>query len=247
MLWKAGPWPLSLNRYTSATPLVMTKIRAGDPAWARGSVIIEGASGPSLIWAGTDVSLSGSHYGNAYRYSLTPETARLLISRGAVEGLERKWTNGPVPAQAVRRVAALDAHAPCAAVIYAGWQVPTVCCEIEFDQAGTILVERGTLPMTGQRFIPCKPLFPGFAVSTAIAGTAAWLTALFLFTVCRRICTSLWRRHRPLPHFAVACPACGYLRTGLASIDPCPECGGDSPAEIAKRSRQTGEERPSRV
>jgi hypothetical protein len=63
------------------------------------------------------------------------------------------------------------------------------------------------------RQLPLKPIWPGFAINSAINATALWLLVAALFA---------YRRHRRIKRGL--CPACAYdLRGSDSSI--CPECG----------------------
>jgi hypothetical protein len=65
----------------------------------------------------------------------------------------------------------------------------------------------------GSRFMPSRPLWPGFLANTVIYAAALWLLTLVPRTVKRSI-----RRHRH------RCIACGYDLRGTEH-EQCPECG----------------------
>ena len=89
-----------------------------------------------------------------------------------------------------------------------GWPVKTM--------QGRLLHVNGKTDLhwlTSHRFIPLRPLWPGFAINTILYATTLWLLICGPFALRRHL-----RIRRGL------CPACGYdLRHG--EHDACPECG----------------------
>jgi hypothetical protein len=66
----------------------------------------------------------------------------------------------------------------------------------------------------GQQRLPLVPVWPGFAMNTAVNALAAIVGWLLLYGSI-----GWWRRRR------VSCEECGYSRAGLPSGVVCPECG----------------------
>ena len=107
----------------------------------------------------------------------------------------------------------------------AGWPMRSLWHEIEPSaprsvSGGALVVQ---LPVWLNRraetagepaVLPLRPIWPGLALDSLLFAAAWWLL-LGGIAATRR--TLRARRNQ--------CPRCGYSRTGLAPVTPCPECG----------------------
>jgi hypothetical protein len=73
-------------------------------------------------------------------------------------------------------------------------------------------IAQTNLPIFGERYIPFKPIWPGFAINTIFYAAILWVSFTAPGSVRR------WRRRR-----RGLCPACAYP-VGVGGI--CTECGG---------------------
>lgn len=74
--------------------------------------------------------------------------------------------------------------------------------------------DRPPSPPPNSVWFPYGPIWPGFAINTALFSAVAGLLWFGPGFACR------WMRRR-----GGRCPACGYDRAGLAPGGACPECG----------------------
>ena len=225
-----GPNDLILNRYGVAVPIMHGKIMAGDKGWAR-VVAVDSATTPPTAYHGAEGDAGhGGLAGNVYRFPLNATVTDELLRSGAVQGTERtESVSGLPPRSIVRQASQLGKPDQFVAVFYWGRVLPLVRCEMIFSEKGTVIETSGLVRLDGGRFLPFAPVWPGFGVSVLLLGSLCWGTLYGVGFLIKRQAVRVYRRHRPLPPVTVACPKCGYTRSGLASIDACPECGSAGP------------------
>lgn len=117
-------------------------------------------------------------------------------------------------------------HHTMQAIVARGWPVTATWCMYTSHQAaGTLQPYRGGISLSrrdaltnldpGNRiFLPCLPVWPGFAINTLLYAVVTWGLFQVPFAIRR------WRRGR-----LGRCTKCGYDLHGLPQGAPCPECG----------------------
>lgn len=184
-------------------------------------------------WSGTvesdfdyDRPVAGGHYGLGSRVPLDWDHGTWLWHRGF--GIQSDWVS-EMPWLGSRPGIMLGKQNRTLHRVAVGWPAPAlewVCdgdLRLERDPSGREPVWlRGLDPLrgggvgwAGDRRLPVKPLWIGFALDTVSYGAAAWC-GLWGWRVAR---SALWvRRGR--------CAGCGYAAAGLSG---CPECGRCGP------------------
>ncbi len=113
-------------------------------------------------------------------------------------------------------------------ILQTGW--PMHCLDSTFEVLGSpeelraghpVSVRQGIVAPASWRelhpYLPCRPLFPGFALDTALYA-AAWYLLIFTPLPLIRAGRRRFRVSRGM------CGSCGYDLKG-SKVGPCPECG----------------------
>lgn len=104
-----------------------------------------------------------------------------------------------------------------------GWPRLALWCGLEqtwpdagFSAAGGIRLSDATATAGDFRALPCRPIWSGLLVDSALYSAVWGVLAVFV----ERRPIRRWRRRR-----RGQCPICGYSLAGLAPGAACPECG----------------------
>jgi len=228
---------LHLPRYGTGVQVVYAKVLAGDKKWAGVLAVDTDSNPPTAYYSGEDRRGWGRIQGGIDRYPITSFAATELLRFGATPGTERREsTTGTPPRGLLQRATHVGQPDQIATVLYWGWVLPLVRCDLIYSKDGVLAETSGLVKLDGGDFLPFAPVWPGFSLSVALSGGLLWSAAYGTYRLIAAAITRKYRaireRYRPTPLPTVACPGCGYARKGLPSIEPCPECGLAGPAQL---------------
>lgn len=236
VVWYAAgsPRELQLKTYSHGTAAVLAKLSAADRGWAKSVSVDETTQTPQVYYAARDNRQFGLFVAQVCRYPVSSIAATGLREAGATRGTIRSDSLGGEPPDSLIRMATRTGRPDqICFIVYWGWIVPLVRCDIVISSQG-IVEETGGLAVLGQgKFLPYAPIWLGFPLSVLLLGGLLWGAFYGIYRLITAAITRKYRdiheRYHPAPSPTVACPSCGYTRKGLASIDACPECGHSGP------------------
>jgi hypothetical protein len=230
--WSAPSYreELYLRTYEIGAPAVAAKLNAGDAGWAK-LLAVDNAQGQAQTYYACRVDRpSGLFSAEVCRCPVTKTAAQKLLDEGAVRGTSRADSlGGEPPDSLVRRAQTGGGADETIFVVYWGWYIPLVRCDIVVTPLGNVGSTAGLTATPLGHIRPYAPVWPGFAYGVLLLGAVGWAALYGTYYFAARIAIRKFKaardRYRPPLPPTVACAGCGYPRKGLPSIEPCPECG----------------------